>query len=118
VGSRAEVRIGGTRKNLKTKKGKLIVSFTNADGLKTSDGKQPNFFTIAGDDGKFIDAKAVISGSTVILSSPQVKNPKAVRFAWTEVARPNLVNKENLPAVPFRTDALPWEYKPMLVTLD
>jgi sialate O-acetylesterase len=46
----------------------------------------------------------VIDGDNVIVSSPEVVKPVAVRFAWTETAQPNFFNKDGLPAVPFRTD--------------
>ena len=62
-----------------------------------------NWFTIAGEDGKFYPAKAVIKDNQVVVSSPEVKKPKYVRFAWDEKAMPNFFNKEGLPAVPFRT---------------
>jgi sialate O-acetylesterase len=39
----------------------------------------------------------------VIVSSPKVAAPAAVRFAWDEAAQPNLVNGAGLPAVPFRS---------------
>jgi len=61
-------------------------------------------FTIAGNDKKFITADAKIDGDTVVVSSPQVSNPKAVRFAWGDAVECNLYNKEKLPASPFRTD--------------
>ncbi len=61
-------------------------------------------FTIAGGDKKFVPADAKIDGDTVIVSSPDVPNPVAVRFAWGDAVDDNLYNKENLPASPFRTD--------------
>jgi sialate O-acetylesterase len=61
-------------------------------------------FTIAGDDKKFVPADAKIDGDSVVVSSPDVPNPVAVRFAWGDVVQCNLYNKENLPASPFRTD--------------
>jgi len=102
---------GPVYKRLQVKDNKVILQFNNAEDLKTSDGKAPDFFTIAGADGAFVDAQAEISGNTIILSSPTVSNPTTARFAWTEVARPNLINGAGLPAVPFRTDGLKWEYK-------
>lgn len=73
-------------------------------GLKSRDGKPLSWFTIAGEDGKFVEAKAVIDGKTVVVSSETVKTPKAVRFGWNKIAEPNLSNKDGLPASPFRTD--------------
>lgn len=74
------------------------------DGLVSRDGKPLSHFQIAGNDGKFVDAKAVIDGKEVVVSSPQVASPTAVRFGWHQLAEPNLANKNGLPASPFRTD--------------
>ena len=73
-------------------------------GLASGDGQPLNWFAIAGLDGKFYPAAAQIKGDTVVASSPQVSNPRTVRFAWSEGAMPNFFNKDGLPAVPFRTD--------------
>ncbi len=84
---------------------KIRVHFTHVGGgLTTRDGKAPSDFTIAAEDGEFVPAQAVIDGETVVVSSEQVKNPVAVRYAWRDDAEPNLANKEGLPASPFRTD--------------
>jgi len=62
-------------------------------------------FAIAGSDGKFVWAKGRIEGNEVILSSEQVKKPKAVRYAWgNNPDEANLYNSEGLPVTPFRTD--------------
>ncbi len=62
-------------------------------------------FAIAGEDGKFVWADAVIKGKTVVVSSPQVPNPVAVRYAWADNPdEGNLMNKDGLLASPFRTD--------------
>ena len=46
-----------------------------------------------------------IDGSTIIVSSKDVPDPKYVRYAWADdPVNPNLINKEGLPAAPFRTD--------------
>jgi sialate O-acetylesterase len=74
-------------------------------GLVSSDGKPLTEFTIAGEDGKFVPATAVIERETILVHSNQVAKPVAVRFAWRDVTQPNLANKEGLPACPFRTDA-------------
>jgi len=85
--------------------GKITINFDNAyGGLKTSDSKAPVGFAIAGDDGKFVWANAVIENNSVVVFSPKVKNPVAVRYAWSANPACNLINSENLPASPFRTD--------------
>ena len=85
---------------------KIIISFTNVgSGLTTNDDEPPAEFAIAGDDKKFFWADAVIDGDKIIVSSDDVPNPKYVRYAWADSpVNPNLMNKEGLPAAPFRTD--------------
>jgi sialate O-acetylesterase len=93
-------------KSVAFKEGKAVLTFDNAyAGLKSRDGKPLSDFVIAGEDGNFVPAQAEVTGPNVItVSSPDVPAPKAVRFAWTETAGPNLVNSANLPAGAFRTD--------------
>ena len=64
-------------------------------------------FTIAGSDRKFVPAKAVIDGDTILVTSPEVGEPVAVRFAWGAADEPNMKNREGLPASSFRTDDWP-----------
>ncbi len=87
--------------------GTLRVKFQYADsGLKTSDGKAPGAFAIAGADKKFVWADAKIDGKDVLVSSPKVKDPKYVRYAYAGYRGDcNLQNSEGLPAYPFRSDA-------------
>jgi len=62
-------------------------------------------FAIAGKDRKWVWANAIIDGNTVVVSSPDVPNPVAVRYAFTmNPEGANLYNREGLPASPFRTD--------------
>jgi sialate O-acetylesterase len=62
-------------------------------------------FTIAGSDHKFMWAKAYVDGDKIIVSSPAVKDPVAVRYAWANNPDDaNVYNREGLPAAPFRTD--------------
>ena len=75
-------------------------------GLKTTDRKPPTGFEIAGVDGRFFAASARIDGDSVILTSPDVPAPVAVRYAWSATPQCNLVNDAGLPAAPFRTDEL------------
>lgn len=83
----------------------LIVSFLYADGLQTSDGKSPSCFEIAEEDGLFHPATATIEGNTVRLTSPTIKHPRYVRYAWQPFTRANLVNGDLLPASTFRGEA-------------
>lgn len=75
-----------------------------AGGLKTRDNAPLSEFQVAGADGKFVDAEAKIDGQSVLVSSPEVAEPKNVRFGWHKLATPNLVNSEGLPASPFQTN--------------
>jgi len=84
---------------------KIEVSFDHVGGGLTSrDGKPLTDFTIAGSDGVFVPAGAVIEGDKVFVSSTGIGSPTEVRFAWSQTAQPNFFNREGLPALPFRTD--------------
>lgn len=85
---------------------KIIVSFTHTgEGLITKDGEAPATFEIAGADKKFVWANAKIDGNKVMVWSNNIAAPVYVRYAWSDnPVNPNLCNKEQLPASPFRTD--------------
>jgi sialate O-acetylesterase len=67
-------------------------------------------FTIAGEDQKWMEAQAVIDGTSIIVSNAGISKPAAVRYAWGDSPTCNLYNKDGLPASPFRTDD--WEEPP------
>jgi sialate O-acetylesterase len=94
---------GPLYKSFKIEPNKIRISFEYAEGMKSRDGKDLNWFEIAGEDGKFYAAKAVVDGETIVVSSDSVVQPVAVRFGANQTAVPNLVNKAGLPASPFRT---------------
>lgn len=97
---------GPMYKSMKVEGGKIRVEFDHVGGgLVSRDGQPLTWFTIAGKDQEFVEAKAEIDGSSVVVWSESVPAPVAVRFAWNQTAEPNLSNKEGLPASPFRTDA-------------
>jgi sialate O-acetylesterase len=99
-------------KKMKVKGSQAVLSFDHADGgLLNKDGQPLTWFTVAGADGKFVPAEAVITNGAVMISSPEVARPVAVRFAWSEIAQPDLFNGAGLPAVPFRTDSFSLEKK-------
>lgn len=88
----------------------FIIDFANiGNGLMT-----PNKygyiegFTIAGVDKKFYWAKAFIDGNKVIVYSPSVDKPVAVRYSWANNPDVNLFNSEGFPAAPFKTDEWKW----------
>ncbi len=86
---------------------KIRIRFKHGAGLKTSDGGPVKGFAIAGEDRRFVWADARIDGDTVIVSSPTVQKPAAVRYGWADNPIVNLYNKAGLPASPFRTDDWP-----------
>jgi len=73
-------------------------------GLVCKDGDKLQGFAIAGKDKAFKWADAVIDGNSIIVSSPDVAAPLAVRYNWANNPIGNLYNRAGLPAVPFRTD--------------
>ncbi len=74
-----------------------------AGGLKAAGGELKGF-VIAGEDRIFHPAEARIDGETVVVSSPEVSEPAAVRYAWYNDPENTLRNSAGLPAAPFRTD--------------
>ncbi len=96
---------GPLYKSMTVDAGKVRLSFHYlGGGLVSRDGKPLTWFQVAGEDRKFVDAVAEINGDEVVVHSPQVAAPAAVRFGWSRAAEPNLMNTEGLPASPFRTD--------------
>ncbi|MFK7765937.1 MAG: sialate O-acetylesterase [Mariniblastus sp.] len=92
-----------------TNEREVRLTFSQANGgLKIQgDKKELSCFTICGEDKNFVPATARIEGDILFVSSPDITNPIAVRFAWDDTAQPNLVNADGLPASPFRTDSFP-----------
>jgi len=85
---------------------KIILSFNSlGGGLIAKGNDELKYFSIAGDDRKFVWANAKIENDKVIVWSDKVSNPIAVRYAWADNPEgANLYNQEGLPASPFRTD--------------
>jgi sialate O-acetylesterase len=85
----------------------VVLSFTCTDGGLTAKGAPLKGFAVAGADRRWENAEAKIVGDKVIVSSPDVKEPVAVRYAWADNPNANLYNGAGLPASPFRTDDWP-----------
>jgi sialate O-acetylesterase len=100
---------GPTFKAMAIEGDRLRLSFDNVGGgLASRDGKPLSWFeVIDADEGGFVPAEARIDGSAVVLSAPTVKHPVAMRFAWSMLAEPNLMNAEGLPAGAFRAGTVP-----------
>jgi sialate O-acetylesterase len=100
---------GPTFKAMNIEGDQLRVTFDNtAAGLASRDGKPLTWFEIIdADEGGFVPALARIDGASIMLSSPEVKHPVAMRFAWSMLAEPNLMNSAGLPAGAFRAGTVP-----------
>jgi sialate O-acetylesterase len=84
------------------------VGFTHTGGgLAAAGSEKPQGFAIAGTDGRFFWADAVIEGDTVVLTNEKVPQPVAVRYAWGDDPPNSFYNAAGLPAAPFRTDDWP-----------
>jgi len=86
---------------------KVILHFDHVDGGLVAKGGPLKGFAIAGADRKFVWADTKIVDDTVVVSSDEVTEPVAVRYAWADNPVCNLYNKAGLPASPFRTDMWP-----------
>jgi len=82
------------------------VVFTDTDGvLSTTDGTAPRTVFVAGTDRIFHPATATIEGTSLLVTSPAVPSPVAVRYAWADNPEgSNLTGASGLPASPFRSD--------------
>src|SRR5690606_35379903 len=86
----------------------IAVSFDDLENGLQVKGDRITDLYIAGADRVFHEAQGVIKGNELIVSSPEVSHPVAVRFGFTETAMPNLFNTNGLPVAPFRTDN--WDF--------
>ena len=80
------------------------INFVNCNSGLTSYNKPVSNFEIAGADKVFRPAMAVISGTSILVSSPLVKEPVAVRYAFRDYIEVNLFGNNGLPVSSFRTD--------------
>ena len=103
-GSKSEYS-GPHYRSMKIEGDKIRLTFDHVGGGLMAKGEGTlKGFAIAGSDGHFELADAKIDGDTIIVSSPKVPNPTAVRYAWANNPVSNFVNKAGLPASSFRTD--------------
>ncbi len=101
---------GPLYKSAKIEGDKIRVQFDQVGGgLASRNDKPLDSFQIGTADG-FVNAEAKIDGATVVVWSDKVPLPEFVRFGWKNTANPNFINKEGLPASPFRTDCGPVKF--------
>jgi sialate O-acetylesterase len=112
---------GPVYKEMKVEDGNAILSFDHLGGGLAARSGPVQFsgtgliygFEVCGEDREFFPAKGLIKGDTVVVSTPKVKAPVAVRYGWKNYPVINLFNKSMdgkivaLPASPFRTDDFP-----------
>lgn len=96
---------GPVFKEMKPAEGhKFLLTFDHtAHGFSTF-GEPLLGFEISNSEGNFVPAEAQISGSGIMVWSEKVKNPKAVRYAFSNCPEATLYNMDRLPAPSFRTD--------------
>ncbi len=95
---------GPTFAKLEQRRGTLRIRFKNTDGGLVVKGAKLGEFSVAGKDRKWHWAEARIVGNTVVVSSPEVPKPVAVRYAWQSNPEATLFNGAGFPAAPFRSD--------------
>lgn len=97
------VASGPTLQSFAREGAEIRVRFSSAEGLQSKSAEITGF-EIAGADQVFHPATAKIEGVSVLVSSPAVAEPVAVRHAFTNAPSVSLFNAAGLPAAPFRTD--------------
>lgn len=91
-------------KSLEHLPGALRLRFKNTEGGLVARTGTAEEFTIAGKDHVWHKAEARIMDNSIVVSSSDVPDPVAVRYAWQSFPMATLYNGAGLPAVPFRTD--------------
>ncbi len=105
-GDNSVVASGPIFESAQTAGDQIRIRFSSTgSGLTTRNKASPDEFQIAGEDRQFVPAEVTLEKDCALVRSPKIAKPVAVRFAWHEEARPNLMNKDGLPAAAFRTDS-------------
>ena len=83
---------------------KVTVEFNNNLGLNAT-GEIKGFY-LAGVDGKYYEATAVISNDKIIAFTDKVANPVYIKYGFGKSPFVNIFNKDGYAITPFRTDNL------------
>ena len=102
IGTEEEV-YGPVFRSCMAKGSKLFINFYHAEHGFSVRGEEIKNFEIAGEDGKFVPAKAEVKGSSVVLKNATVKTPVAARYMWIDYAEVTLFGENGLPVAPFNT---------------
>lgn len=92
---------GPLYKGMRVAKDAIYVAFQYGQGMKASDGQAIRGFEIAGENGIFLPAQAIVKGDEVKVVSLEVNRPVQVRYSWQPYSTANLVNGQGLPASTF-----------------
>ncbi len=97
---------GPVLRNMQKQGARIVLQFDHIGGGLVAKNSEPlKGFSLAGKNGHFVWANAVIKGDKIEVSAAEIADPVAVRYAWADNPEgANLYNKEGLPAGPFRTD--------------
>ena len=82
--------------------GCTVLTFSNGNGLTSSDGEPLRTFEVAEYDGLYYPAEAEIEDGCIRLKCDKVAHPRYVRYGWQPYTTANLVNGEGLPASTFK----------------
>ena len=95
---------GPTLRGHRVEGGRVQLEFDSGGSPLVARGGELKDFAIADAGGRFLPARAVIEGDSVVVWSDEVAQPAAVRYGWKNFFEPTLFNREGLSASPFRTD--------------
>jgi sialate O-acetylesterase len=98
---------GPVFRSMQIEGGQIRIKFSNLGSGLLVKGKHGSIrgFEIAGADSKYHATQARQDGQDIVVFNDTVPQPVAVRYDWMDRPDGNLYNMENLPALPFRTDA-------------
>ncbi len=102
-GRGAALATGPLFESAKSENGRMILAFTQGEGLRAKSGKLEGF-ALAGPDGKFVWSNAKVEGDRVVLWHGKIPEPRSACYGWSGNPKGNLINAAGLPASPFITD--------------
>jgi sialate O-acetylesterase len=108
-GEKNVVFAGPAYESMRVEGNTIRLHFASQGSALVAKGDTLKGFAIAGADRTFVWGDARIEGTDILVSSPAIATPVAVRYAWANNPAATLYNAAGFPAVPFRTDDWPGE---------